>query len=226
MLTRLNTFLVVLNLGIVGLGCSEDYDLYTPTGDAKTAPPMIGSPLPDAGVPAAVKKHYDDFLIGKPGPVGPAIGSVPASAVELVQSKLDVSPQMGPCPIWGSAEGPGWMQAFRFGSPYANQYPDGQPNNCRELPPNSYYPNVSWFYYPSGVDMNDRIRSFFVWVRPLQCVRVSFWQHDPAGGNGRSLVYQACGTTTDNGYAWSGNVEQDGGGVFGVTQVKIEWWSY
>lgn len=229
----MNRLLVIAMVACWGLGCFDGNDLQSTQDAPKNQPPPSGysHPSGDGGAPAAVEQDKADFLAGKPGP-GPIMIVRPEGAptfppstgpVELVQLRLDTNPPMGPCPSFGAPAGSGWMQAFRFASPYSNTHPDSQPNNCKQLPPQSLYPNLGYFSYPSGANMNDLVRAFFVWASYMECVKVTFWEHDWGGA---SLTYQACGTTNQTATMWSGNLSADAGFSFGPTRVQIERWAW
>jgi hypothetical protein len=226
-------FLLVLT--VVALGCDDGSDLRGPPPPPTAIPPQIGH-APDSGPPPSVGQAWDDAKAGKPSPVKPVITWVegrrplpaPEGSVELVQQRLDLNPQMGPCPVWGAPVGSGWTQVFRHTFPLP-EYPEGQPNNCQQAPPQSHYPNLwaSGNTYPSGWMLNDNINAFFVWANYLECVRVKFWQHpNTFAGGGYLATYQVCGSTNEYGYAWSGNLSSDAGFAFYPSQMSVERWTY
>jgi hypothetical protein len=225
--SRLNRFLLVVNLALVAGACEDD-NWTDPPPAPTSVPPMIGH-APDGGVPAATPLSFDDAMKLGLAPTKPVVSrgvqrpATAQSSVELRQSRLDTWPMMGPCSDFGAPAGQGWVQAFRFGSPYSNAYPDGQPNNCRQVPPESHVPNLGPYTYPSGSTMNDRVRAFFSYVGYLRCLKVTFREHD---WGGTTLTYQACNTTPNTySYVWSGYLQQDAGYEIGITQMTVEWWA-
>jgi hypothetical protein len=237
----LRRFLLVLSLvAVPALGCDDANDLTEPEKPPTQVLPPSGYSHGDSG-PPSVMQPWTDAMAGKPwSPSGPmdfrrleyVSGARPFTPqpgpVELRQQRLDHSPAMGPCPVWGAPAGSGWTQIFRHTFPLPAA-PEGQPNNCQQVPPQSWYGNLqaSGNLYPSGWAVNDNIRAFFVWANILECVRVKFWQHpwDFAGG-GHLMTYQVCGTTNSQGYMWSGNLSTDAGFTFNPSQMSVERWTY
>lgn len=227
-MTKLNWFLAILALvAIPSLGC-EDIEQDLRSTDGPTAvPPTVGH-APDGGV--AKPLSFDGVLKAGLAPTKPTITRgvqwwpPPVEGpVELRQSRLDTWPTFGPCPNFGAPAGAGWTQLFRYASPGSASYPNGQPNNCRQQPPQSHVPYLTPYLYPSNVSLNDEVRAFFAWVSYLQCLRVTLKEHDWGGG---TLTYQACNTTPNTySYVWSGNIQGDAGYNLGVTQVTVEWWA-
>jgi hypothetical protein len=205
--------------------CEDERDLVGPASPPAAVPPMIGH-APDGA--AATPLSFDDVLKAGLPPTKPTItrgGVRPPTTVhgpvELRQSRLDTWPTFGSCPNFGAPAGAGWVQLFYFQSPYSAAYPTGQPNNCQQQPPNSNVPYLTPYLYPSGISMNDQVRAFFGWVNYLQCLKVTFKEHDWGGA---TLVYQACNTTPNTySYVWSGNIQGDAGFSLGVTNVTVEW---
>lgn len=211
-MNKLNTFLVVLNLAIVGLGCESEPDnlTTTPQPPVGVPPDIHGSPT-DAAAPAAL--DWQRVPAAKP-----MLGDV-----ELRQSKLDTNPTMGTCPVWGVSASQAWVMAYKAATPL--DQPTEQ-NRCRLIPPNSTYPNLydSANTYPNSELMNDNIRTLITWVRPGNCVRLTVKQHpDWWQSGGQALTYQLCATTQDT--VLTANIEADGGAGFGVTQVRVDWWT-